>query len=427
MKKLLMLGTNNSSVEMVRCAKKMGVYTIVTDNLPVEKSLAKLEADEYWMISTADLDRLEETCRKEGVTAITCGVSEFNQDMAMELCDRLGLPNYADKEAWSYSRNKAKLKALCRELDIPTAKEYIISEAMTDEELDAVEFPVIVKPVDLCSNRGATFCENREELIEACRYARSVSKNSRIIVEQRLVGQGYLGMYALADGEISFAGLCVGFNQPNTSEFCYVISTNFHKYALRYFEEVNDYVIRLIKATGCKDGFAWVQLLQNNEDDVHYVIEFGHRMPGSNFVIPMETDNHFDTIKWMVECALGVKHTASDLPAPQTKITLNCAAAYMIWTKRAGTIAEVRGWDEVLQIPGVDGTNMCMYVGETVDPYRPIALLIFSSDTPKQMCEMVDMINQKLSVLDTEGNEMIIHFTNFDYILESHKACFLDS
>jgi len=66
-------------------------------------------------------------------------------------------------------------------------------------------------------------------------------------------------------------------------------------------------------------------------------------------------------------------------------------------------------------------------VGETVDPYRPIALLIFSSDTPKQMCEMVDMINQKLSVLDTEGNEMIIHFTNFDYILESHKACFLDS
>jgi len=110
MKKLLMLGTSTASAEMIACAKKMGAYVIATDNFPYEESHSKQLADEYWMISTGEVDVLEAKCRETGVNAVICGISEFNQDMALELCKRLDLPSYCDEETWHYGRNKVDFK-----------------------------------------------------------------------------------------------------------------------------------------------------------------------------------------------------------------------------------------------------------------------------------------------------------------------------
>ena len=41
-----MLGTSGMSCEMIRYAKSLGVYTITTDYLPPEKSVAKKISDE---------------------------------------------------------------------------------------------------------------------------------------------------------------------------------------------------------------------------------------------------------------------------------------------------------------------------------------------------------------------------------------------
>lgn len=66
--KLLMLGTTGRGTkELLLEAKRRGIYTIVTDNLSVEKAPLKLLADEYWMLSTADIDILEEKAEKKGL------------------------------------------------------------------------------------------------------------------------------------------------------------------------------------------------------------------------------------------------------------------------------------------------------------------------------------------------------------------------
>lgn len=68
MNKILMLGTSLGSIEIVQTAKDMGYYTIVTDNLNPDHSNAKKVADEYWMISTNDLDLLEKNVEKKRLT-----------------------------------------------------------------------------------------------------------------------------------------------------------------------------------------------------------------------------------------------------------------------------------------------------------------------------------------------------------------------
>ena len=62
-KKLLILGGNASHKKVVEAAKKMGVYTIVTDYLSPLESSAKQSADEYWMISYGDIETVTQKCR----------------------------------------------------------------------------------------------------------------------------------------------------------------------------------------------------------------------------------------------------------------------------------------------------------------------------------------------------------------------------
>ena len=93
-KKLLLLGTNVQSCSIVNYAKSQGAYVIVTDNLPPEKSAAKLIADEVWPVSTADVDFLEELAIKNKISGILAGASEFNVEKVLTLCERLRLPFY---------------------------------------------------------------------------------------------------------------------------------------------------------------------------------------------------------------------------------------------------------------------------------------------------------------------------------------------
>ena len=55
-KRLLILGGSRISCEIVKRAQEMGIYVMVTDWYPIEKSPAKQIADEAFLVSTADVD-----------------------------------------------------------------------------------------------------------------------------------------------------------------------------------------------------------------------------------------------------------------------------------------------------------------------------------------------------------------------------------
>ena len=279
MEKLLMLGTSLGSKNIIEYAKSEGIYTIVTDYLPPERSTAKLISDEYWMINTGELDALEKKCREEGVTCVMCGVSEFNLEMTMELCKRLGLQSYCTPEAWHYSRDKADFKKVCREIGAPVAQDYFLTDALTDAELDKVVFPVVVKPVDLSGNRGITYCYNKQELIDAYHYAKSVSKNPKIVVERMLNGKEWYSYYALADGEIRQICLNAMEAEPGQLKNLYSLTTSITGNVERFMAEINPQIEAVLRRIGCKEGIAWVQVMLD-EDDHFYIIEMGYRLPG---------------------------------------------------------------------------------------------------------------------------------------------------
>lgn len=419
MKKLLMLGTCYGTMEMLSYAKKKGIYTIVTDYLEPEKSVGKLVSDEYWMINSGDLDALEAKCREAGVDGVVCGVSEFNLEMCMALCARLGTQCYCTPEAWHFSRDKADFKALARELGAPLPEDYHISEAMTAAELDAVRLPVVVKPVDLSCNRGISYCRTRAELEEACRYARSVSKSSKLVVERMLKGEEWYGFYSLAQGEVRLMGLCAMYAQPGEPKFCYSITTTISSNVERYVREIDPYIEKVLRAVGCREGIAWMQVMLD-EDGHFYIIEMGYRLDGDMMFIPICSLLGFDTISWLVDYALGAKNDPATLPPPQKKAYRRCGTSYMLWTNKGGTIAEIKGLDEIAALPGVIVDSLAR-PGDEIHPYVPLGDILFDTDDCEGTCEFIRKVNETVRITNTEGENVLIYYTDFDCLRRAYE------
>lgn len=420
MEKLLMLGTSLASEEIIKYAKSEGVYTIVTDYLPPEKSTAKLLADEYWMINTSELDVLEEKCRVEGITAVMCGVSEFNLEMTMALCSRLGLQCYCTPEAWHYSRDKADFKKLCREVGAPIPEDYFLSPELLDEELDQVKFPVVVKPVDLSGNRGITYCYNKQELKDAYRYAQSVSKNPKIVVEQMLHGKEWYTYYAMADGEIRQICLNAMEAEPGQLKNLYSLTTSITGNVERVMREINPKIEEVLRRVGCKEGIAWVQIMLD-EDDHFYIIEMGYRLPGDLPDYSYPDLLGFDSIKWLTDYARGIKHAVEDLPKAQEHTYQKCSCGYSLWTHKAGVIKEFKGFDDILKIPGV-GFYTQHHVGEKFVEHRPLGVVTVAADDCVDFCKKIARINSAISITDENGEDVIIRYTDFDYIKKTYEG-----
>jgi len=177
-KKLLILaGRPVGTEDIIKYAKSKGVYTIVADYLPKEKSIGKRMADESWDVSTADVDEIVKRAREAHVDGVYTGVHEFNVVKTMEVCERLGLPFYATKEQWEVGTDKALFKKICNQNDLPTAKTYSFSN------LSSIKYPVIVKPVDGSSGKGISICQNEEEVKIAYQFALEESIKKEVIIK----------------------------------------------------------------------------------------------------------------------------------------------------------------------------------------------------------------------------------------------------
>jgi len=419
MDKLLMLGTTPTSIELINLAKARGVYTVTTDYFEPEKSPAKLISDEYWMISTSDLDALEQKCREEGVTAVIAGISEFNLERMAELCQRLGLPCYCTPESWSTVQKKHNFKRLCRENGVPVATDYYLSNPPTEEELDKIAFPVVVKPVDLNSNIGMSYCYNKEDVIKACACARSVSKNETVIVERMLEGVEYIAHYAMADGHAVLVSFAAMLSESGYPENCYSLTTTGTDKMQQYLQEVDPAFTRALHQAGCYEGVGWCEMILD-KDGHFYLLEMGYRMTGDMIAWPLKDVTGFDSVQWLVDIALGKKHMAADLPPRLTSSPEKCVCAYILWSKKEGAVATSRGLEKIASMPNVYVQDM---VEEKIESqqYDYMAVISFSADNCAEMCKTIDSINRTVQILDEEGSDMIIYYTDFLRLEEMYE------
>jgi len=197
-KKLLFLSGGALMCQIVKAAKEMGVYTIVTD-MYIDHSVspAKDISDEFWDISWNDTDALARKCRVVGVDGVFTGFSEFCVVAARRLCDALGLPFYATMEQIDITRDKAKFKQLCKKNGVQVVDDFI-------DERD-IKYPAVVKPTDNAGSRGISVCYDETELKAGIEKALSFSQSSTYVLEPFLDKPEINVSYTIQDGVASLS------------------------------------------------------------------------------------------------------------------------------------------------------------------------------------------------------------------------------
>lgn len=109
-----------ASLELVEAARNVGIRPVVTDYSDTKDSPAKLAADEYFDVNSADVDAVVELIEREQIDGVMTGYSDKMLPYYARICERAGLPSYATEEQLRLFTDKAKYKRLCREFGVPT-------------------------------------------------------------------------------------------------------------------------------------------------------------------------------------------------------------------------------------------------------------------------------------------------------------------
>lgn len=416
MKKLLILGSSNGTRAIIKYAKSRGIYTIVSDYLEPHLSSAKQMADEYWMINTNDIDALEDKASKSNVTAVTAGVSGFNLIKAMELANRLGLKFYCTKEAWDLTGDgdKSEFKRICRECGAPVAKDYFLPDNFTDKDAEDVNFPVVVKPVDRGGNVGISFCNDIDELRAAYKLVREVSDNPHIICERMLHGKEWYSSYAIVNGNVRFLALNAMYSEPGFPSYCYVLTTTVANHIEQYLEEVNPKIEEVLRRIGCTNGYAWVQVMRD-QDGHFYVIEMGYRFDADLMFLTYKDLIGFDPLAAVIDYQCDIQNE-SRLPISQKHAFHHCGNGFMLWTKKACIISSIEGIENLQALMPNAYIDVWRHPGDSVAQHKAIAAIAFCTDNCENLCRSIELINSTVHVFDENGEDIIIKYTNFDYL-----------
>ncbi len=411
-KKLLILGGGTATLDLVRNAKEMGAYVIATDNIP--GGVAKDIADEAAMVSTTDLEGLAALIKEREIDGVFCGPSEFNIRNMITLCEMTDLPCYTTMELWDRCANKDEFKQYCINNGVDCPRKFEVDENSTDEEIEAVDYPVIVKPVDGSSSNGISVCMDSSTLREACRYAMSYSKCKRIVVEKYIENGGELfgARYIIKDGEAypyllidTYIADPVG-RKSLISHYTYTPS----KYSDYYMANMDQAVRNMLKDMGLKNGTAFFQALPYNGKI--YFHEMGYRLSGGmlfKFTLPLMGIND---MKMMVRFALGGEMLTEE---EKQKLDVRCNGKFGVQLNvplDAGTIATIEGLEKCKALPCMQDFIQYYHEGDTVEE-KAIGTLgqhfgrfTMIANSAEELDDAVTTINNTLFVRDAEGKEL---------------------
>jgi len=92
----------------------------------------------------------------------------------------------------------------------------------------------------------------------------------------------------------------------------------------------------------------------------------------------------------------------------------------MLWTNKGGTIASIEGLDKIAAMPGVVVDSLAR-VGDEVKAYLPLGDILFDTDDCASTCEFIKLVNETISIKNTEGEEMLIYYDDFDYLMQVYE------
>lgn len=420
-KKLLILGGNPETTPLVEVANSMGIKTIVSSGR--HSDAAKKIAWKSYDVDGMDVSGLIALAREEEVDGVLVGVADILVPSYCKVCDALGLPCYATQEIVDVFAFKDIFKATCERYGVHGIPEYYLDADMRREDLDRIQYPVMIKPVDNGGGVGMTVAYSEKELIEGVKKALDASYKKRFIVEKYMVCDDMGMYYTFKDGYCSASCVYDRYTtdeQPGFSRVC-LGGTYPSKHLDEYFERMHGNVVRMFKEIGIKNGILMLSGFYENGE--FYVYDTGFRLQGEAPHLLMKAIHGFDQREMLIRFALTGSEGTIDLKTDDdTKLRGKCASTLWVLLKQ-GHIARIEGLDEIGLDSRVIANIQRLHVGDDVltewigNEKQVLTRMYLVCNSKEELAEGLKEYQSKIKVYDENGNNLVLKGFNVDKAL----------
>ena len=406
-KKLLIIGGDSFSVDIVKTAQSMGIYTIVTDWYDTKRSPAKLVADEFWNTSIEDYDLLTKQIKEHHVDGILTGFTDSYLLAYQHLCEMNNLPSYGTKEQFEILTNKALYKEWCKRFNVPTIQQYNASD--TD-----IQFPVIIKPVDGSGSRGLHICHNKEELQDAIVASKKSSKQGEVIIERYMTGREVTIFWTFVDGKYYLSAIGNRHVKQNQGENVIPLPVGYTFPSIvtpKYQREVEEQAKQMFSELGIQNGMMFMQC--KIEDGTCYVYDIGYRLTGSMEYKILEVVSGYNPLKMLINFALTGKMIDEDISTKVNPTTMS--PSYNVSCLCApGTIAAINGCDILMQEEGIIDSILTHFPGETITEEMKGLLtqitvrVLGSVKNQEELFSTMKHIGETIHIISTDNRQLLL-------------------
>lgn len=409
--RLLVLGSLGEFVELVKCAQKRGIYTIVCDGYP--NSPAKQIADRAYNIDVREPEKIAAMCREEQIDGIIGSFSDLLFEQITKVADLAGLRWYAKPDKLPYYREKDQTKALLHSLGVRVPKNRQLTPDFADRDLDGFRFPLVIKPINGYGSKGIYVVHSIQEIRDrfqdvACR---SSGKLTNILVEEYSHGREYNMMSWLVDGKVY--PISIADREKNPQQGSALPTLNRVAYPAKdirkIFDEARAVQQKFADAVGQREGALSMQFFYN--DHGVEVCEIAGRLFGYEHELVTYC------------CGLSIEELLLDyVYAPdRVRETMlhhdpffrkHCAGLYFIGTQDK-VIADQSRLRELAKDPHVQESVLFYNDGEVIDNYGPkpyLARYYLSADSREELDRVTEQFFKNIIVTAADGSRIDVPF-----------------
>lgn len=421
-KKLLILGGNPETSALVKLANDMGIKTIITSGRHTDD--AKKYAWKSFDVDGMDVPGVIALARNEQVDGVLVGVADILVPSYCKVCDALGFPCYATQQIVDVFAFKDIFKSTCERYGIHGIPEFYLDAEMKESDIAKIKYPVMVKPVDNGGGVGMTVCYDESELKSAVEKALDASKQKRFIVEKYMQCEDMGMYYTFKDGVCSASCIYDRYTtdeQPGLSRVC-LGGTYPSKHIKEYFDRMHNNACRMFKDIGIKNGILMLSAFY--EDGEFYVYDTGFRLQGEAPHLLINAIQGFDQREMLIRFALTGSQGDLDLKTADDPMLRGKWAATLWFLLRKGTISKIEGLENLENDIRVIANAQRLNVGDVVheewigNEKQVMTRLYFVCNSKQELADALDEYVQKVKVLDTDGNNMVLNGFDIKKALE---------
>lgn len=353
-KKLLILGGSVLQLPAIKKAKELGLYVGIID---YDKNAVGIAfADEYFNVSTIDVDKVVETAKSFKPDGIVTLATDMPMRSIAAACEALKLPGITYQTAVN-ATDKGEMIKVFDKNNVEHPWFYIIESIEQLQEISKeINYPCIMKPTDNSGSRGVVLVQNKEQLLENYEYSNKQSRGGSVIIEEYMRGPEVSVEIMVIDGKVHVLQVTdkLTTGAPHFVEMGHSQPSRLLKEDV---EKIKDLATRAVLAIGVNNGPTHVEIILTDKGPK--MVELGARMGGdciTTHLVPLSTG--IDMVSATISLSCGEKVDVSRKN--------NKGSAIRFFRVEPGRITAIEGLENAKKIKQVREITMVKKVGDVV-------------------------------------------------------------